>query len=469
MKRILAALLLALAPLTMLADWPLNLGYAGVFVPSGSGSTGGVNEAITAACALAASLGVEGGQVLLPPRNIATTAPITGFCNGLELLGYGSASRITFAAGTTGILVRQPTPTTLLRDVALRDFHVFAASSNAANVAIELDNDNFIVSRWKGENLRIIGIGDTGTGIRCTGCLTGALEDVHVADWSNGWELNHNTSGVSDPNNNKAINSVFSGNANNGINVIGDMKGVLTVIGSALEGNGAAAVRLAGTGGTGLFLSLGNHMEANVDGVRRESPSCCGFTTIATRFSANTGDDLSRQASGATDDISIADYFSTGGWSNALADCFPILFPGNLSASVADRDGCLIDTNGVAMIETVEDNSGTSVTGGYEDCRFRTLTNRGASAGQTITLPNNPSPGQVCTFVVVAAQTITLDPQGATTCSLGAACDQIIGATNAGGDRLQSAAVVGDSIEIVALSADEWAVRATRGTWTDIN
>lgn len=88
-----------------------------------------------------------------------------------------------------------------------------------------------------------------------------------------------------------------------------------------------------------------------------------------------------------------------------------------------------------------------------------TLTNTGASGAVVLTLPA-PAVGMHFRVWLTAAQDVDINPANGT---------QILSLTNATGDAISSAATIGNSIELVALSTTTWAAFATSGTWTDAN
>ncbi len=95
------------------------------------------------------------------------------------------------------------------------------------------------------------------------------------------------------------------------------------------------------------------------------------------------------------------------------------------------------------------------------------FTNTADGDGSLHTLPEaSTALGMNFTFVVTAAQTLTINPKDAT--------DQIQGLTNAAGDAISSAAV-GDSITLTSVDANIWAVTACNNSngnadaWVDAN
>jgi hypothetical protein len=88
-----------------------------------------------------------------------------------------------------------------------------------------------------------------------------------------------------------------------------------------------------------------------------------------------------------------------------------------------------------------------------------TLTNTGASGAVVLTLPA-PVVGMRFRVYLTVAQDVDINAATGT---------QILVLTNATGDAISSAATIGNSIELVALSSTTWGAFATSGTWTDVN
>jgi len=87
------------------------------------------------------------------------------------------------------------------------------------------------------------------------------------------------------------------------------------------------------------------------------------------------------------------------------------------------------------------------------------FTNTGASGSIVLTLPA-PVLGMHFRVYLTVAQDVDINA---------AASTQILVLTNATGDAISSAATIGNSIELVALSTTTWAAFAVSGTWTDVN
>jgi len=106
--------------------------------------------------------------------------------------------------------------------------------------------------------------------------------------------------------------------------------------------------------------------------------------------------------------------------------------------------------------------SAASAAIGTSQCLGHTWTNEGAGGTIILDLPK-ASVGQRCTFVVVTAQLLTVNPNIA---------DRFIQAgvaTFADGDALQGAATIGTTVTIYAVNATRWVVTSQTGTWSDVN
>jgi len=136
-----------------------------------------------------------------------------------------------------------------------------------------------------------------------------------------------------------------------------------------------------------------------------------------------------------------------------------------------DRDGDgLPDTTEQKLTwDKVPDVRATTQALTGEDCSTGLITNEGAAGTVTYTLPTNPRLGLTCWFIQVTAQVVVLDPQGAASCSIGAACDRVLVSTNANGDRVSCDAVIGNVYGLVALDADRWYPMASVAGCTDID
>lgn len=88
-----------------------------------------------------------------------------------------------------------------------------------------------------------------------------------------------------------------------------------------------------------------------------------------------------------------------------------------------------------------------------------TFINAGAAGAIVYTLPA-PKIGMRFRVYLTDAQDVDVNAADST---------QILVLTNATGDAISSAATIGNSIELVALSATTWGAFATSGTWSDVN
>lgn len=93
------------------------------------------------------------------------------------------------------------------------------------------------------------------------------------------------------------------------------------------------------------------------------------------------------------------------------------------------------------------------------ECWGGVFTNTGASGAIVLTLPT-PVAGMHIRVYLTVAQDVDLNAATST---------QILALTNATGDAISSAATIGNSIELVAISATQWVAFASSGTWTDVN
>ncbi len=87
------------------------------------------------------------------------------------------------------------------------------------------------------------------------------------------------------------------------------------------------------------------------------------------------------------------------------------------------------------------------------------LTNTGASGAIVLSLPA-PVVGMHFRVYLTVAQDVDINAATST---------QILVLTNATADAISSAGAIGNSIELVAISATAWVAFASSGTWTDVN
>jgi hypothetical protein len=93
------------------------------------------------------------------------------------------------------------------------------------------------------------------------------------------------------------------------------------------------------------------------------------------------------------------------------------------------------------------------------ECYGGIVTNTGAGAGIVLTLPVAVV-GMKTTIWLTAAQDVDINPQDGTT---------ILALTDASGDAISSAATIGNTITLVALSTTSWGAISSSGTWSDAN
>jgi hypothetical protein len=87
------------------------------------------------------------------------------------------------------------------------------------------------------------------------------------------------------------------------------------------------------------------------------------------------------------------------------------------------------------------------------------ITNTGAVGAAVYSLPA-PVVGMDCTFVLLVAQDVDINPADGT---------QILTLTNATGDAISSAAAIGNFVRLRAVSTTQWIVIESSGTWSDAN
>lgn len=124
---------------------------------------------------------------------------------------------------------------------------------------------------------------------------------------------------------------------------------------------------------------------------------------------------------------------------------------GARSVTFADASGT------VELIKVVAKTATGTLTA--DECRGGVITNTGAGGAIVLTLPA-PVPGMRLRVCLTVAQDVDLNAANGT---------RILALTNADGDAISSAAAVGNSLELVAVSTTQWAAFAVSGTWTDVN
>ncbi len=145
------------------------------------------------------------------------------------------------------------------------------------------------------------------------------------------------------------------------------------------------------------------------------------------------------------------------------------------AAGVVQVEGIVVPTisstsilTNKSIIATVTAKTGNATLTETE-CGQGLVTNVGAAGAITLTLPSNPTVGLTCAIFLGAAQDVDIDVQGTSGCTPGAACDTILAAVSSPGDKVSSDAAIGSLFTLTAISADNWAVMGSKGTWTDAN
>ena len=129
---------------------------------------------------------------------------------------------------------------------------------------------------------------------------------------------------------------------------------------------------------------------------------------------------------------------------------------GNVPASYLDSDfsylAALIEANGTVTAYTADHTVTAAQTGA-------TLTNAGASGAVIFTMPT-PASGLVYTFIVAAAQTVTLDVGGSVVIAIGE-----IAGTAGGGASCNSPY---SAVTLKAISTTLWVATSSIGSWTPV-
>jgi hypothetical protein len=126
--------------------------------------------------------------------------------------------------------------------------------------------------------------------------------------------------------------------------------------------------------------------------------------------------------------------------------------------SAAGNVATVSNATGVLNPVTVIAETATGTLAAAE-CYGSIITNTGAAGAIVLTLPT-PAVGMHIRVYLTAAQDVDLNAANGT---------QILVLTNATGDAISSAGAIGNSIELVALSATTWGQIAASGVWTDVN
>lgn len=123
----------------------------------------------------------------------------------------------------------------------------------------------------------------------------------------------------------------------------------------------------------------------------------------------------------------------------------------------ADRSIYMPDATGnVDLIKVTAKTATATLT--ENEC-YGVVTNTGAAGAIVLTLPT-PAVGMHLRVYLTVAQDVDINA---------AASTQILVLTNATGDAISSAATIGNSIELVAISSTQWVAFASSGTWTDVD
>lgn len=101
----------------------------------------------------------------------------------------------------------------------------------------------------------------------------------------------------------------------------------------------------------------------------------------------------------------------------------------------------------------------TETTGVTVSYKYDLYTNSACTAATEFELPAAEAGTQI-TFLLVKPLDVTIDP---------ASSAQIISVTDTAGDSYSSDAATGSTVTLRALSATQWAVVASSGTWSDTN
>lgn len=172
-----------------------------------------------------------------------------------------------------------------------------------------------------------------------------------------------------------------------------------------------------------------------------------GVYVISMAVGSNTGPQL---ANGA--------WFSVNGMSfeGATANTEETIF--TVTDPTADRSIVIPDAPGTVQLLSVQTEAATD-TLTVDELYGGVINNTGAAGAAVYNLPA-PVVGMHFRVYLTVAEDVDINPADGT---------QILGLTNATGDAISSAATVGNSIELVAISSTEWGVFAINGAWADAN
>lgn len=313
------------------SDFITNTG-SGLFLAesyaSGS-STGGIEEAINAACS-------AGSGVVRFTGDITTSATINLDCEGVILEGSSWLDVITFAAGSTGIVASGD-------KTQLRNFTITPASSNASNIGIQLrDGTTSAAADVVIDHVYVLGVSGSGKGISCNTCLRSKVVNGSlVAGWDVGiYGQDEDAPTDVDPNAFAVIGSAIRSNTTYGIQWV-DLTSVMTVHGSTLESNG---IGVQCESSQGVYQSVGNHYEnTGAADIKRPTTNGCGVVSVGDRFGSVSTVNFDKNSSGATRDLFVAPYFSGNGISNSTAECVGVIFAANVgTATLTEGDVCRV-------------------------------------------------------------------------------------------------------------------------------
>jgi hypothetical protein len=308
-----------------------------------TGTTGGLQEAITAACAD----GSEQGATVELSGDITATSTVTipNTCDHLVLQGGGMGNLWTFPGGSTGLVVAADW-------VVLRNFKIRPTTLDAGSIAIDLTDGvaaGAAPNSFHLEDLWVIGGGTEvtglGTGVRGQGAIKGMISGGQYSGWGTGIYFTDNVAGDVDPNANEIAGVVFRNNAVNGLHV-DELTSTISITGATFENN-TTGIRCDGTPDGGIIVSKGIHMENITTNWHREAANC-GIVSIGDREGAAAVGFRRNLPSGGTRDVFIGTYFaSTDPLENAAAQCTFVMYPSNTgNLDVANENICGFENDG---------------------------------------------------------------------------------------------------------------------------
>jgi hypothetical protein len=297
--------------------WPQQVLYA-VDYQSGSTTTAGIQEAVTAACASFPS-SPYGAKVVIPDGNVATTGTVTIPCEWVTLEGSGLGSRWIPAAGTTALIVADD-------QITLRDFVIDFTSANAANIGIDADSGGTGPAALRIHGVTLRGQTETGVGFRCDACLKTHISDSVIQDWGQGtvWT---GTVGTSYPNANSIVSTTISQNAGEAV-YIEDAHSTFNISSSTFESNDIGIRCDTVANGYAVLNSISNHFEAHdTAGIYRPDLGCA-INSYGDRFSdSNAKDYVSVDTTSTKPTTFYGTQFSTSGITNATGIAARVVMP----------------------------------------------------------------------------------------------------------------------------------------------